>query len=127
MYIKGGNNTLADAISRLDYNPTMNRHAGDEDLDEYSSDEKWNEFITLFNHYDVKSCDTSNVNYKHNYSQAFANNLSDDKIYTVTIAEIADVQRRDPLWKSYFKEEDPRKETQNVIIEETEVLVKSQH
>ena len=67
------------------------------DSNEYSSDEKWNTFITLFNHYDVKSCDTSNVNYKYKYNQAFENNLSDDKIYPVAVAEIADVQMRDPL------------------------------
>ena len=30
MYIKGIDNTVADAISRLDYNPAMNRHADDE-------------------------------------------------------------------------------------------------
>jgi hypothetical protein len=126
MYIKGVDNTVADAISRLDYNPTKNRHADDEDSNEYSSDEKWNNFITLLNHYDAKSCDTPNANYKHNYSQAFANNLSDDEIYPVTVAEIADSQRRDPLWKSFFKEKDPKREIRKVIIEETEVLVKDQ-
>ena len=127
MYIKGVDNTVADAISRLDYDPTMNRHADDEDSNEYSSDEKWNNFITLFNHYDVKSCDISNANYKHNYSQAFANNLSDDKIYPVAVAEIADGQRRDPLWKPFFKEKDPKRAIRKVIIEETEVLVKDQN
>ena len=30
-YIKGVDNTVADAISRLDYNPALNRHADDED------------------------------------------------------------------------------------------------
>ena len=61
MYIKSVDNIVADAISRLDCDPTMNRHAAHVDSDECSSDEKWNNFITLFNHYDVKSCDTSNV------------------------------------------------------------------
>jgi hypothetical protein len=50
MYIKGVDNTVADDISRLDYNPTQNRHADDEDSDEYSSEEKWNNFLALFNH-----------------------------------------------------------------------------
>ena len=31
MYIKGIDNTVADAVSRLDYNPALNRHADDED------------------------------------------------------------------------------------------------
>ena len=54
-------------------------HANDEDSDEYSGDKQWNDFVTLFNHYDVKSGDISNVNYTYIYNQAFANNLSDDK------------------------------------------------
>ena len=31
MHIKGIDNNVADAVSRLDYNPTLNRHADDED------------------------------------------------------------------------------------------------
>jgi hypothetical protein len=123
-YIKGVDNTVADAISRLDYNPTKPRHADDEYLDECSSDEKWNNFLTLFNHYDVKSSGNSNENYKHNYSQAFANILSDDEIYPLMVTEIADAQRIDPLWKPLFKERDPEKDFCKVIIDETEVLVK---
>ena len=34
MYIKGVDNTVADAISWLDYDPTKNRHADDEESDE---------------------------------------------------------------------------------------------
>ena len=30
IYIKGVDNTVADAISRLDYNPELNRHTDDE-------------------------------------------------------------------------------------------------
>ena len=79
---------VVDAISQLDYNLTKNRHADDDDSDEFSSDEKWNNFLTLFNHCDVKSCDISNIIYKYNYSQAFANNLSDDNIYPLTVASL---------------------------------------
>ena len=31
MYIKGIDNTIADAVSRLNHNPALNRHADDED------------------------------------------------------------------------------------------------
>ena len=67
MYIRGVDNTADGAISRLGYDPTKNRHADDEDSDEYSSDEKWNNFLTLFKHYAVKSSDISNVNDKYKY------------------------------------------------------------
>ena len=65
-----------------------------------------------------------NTNYKYNYSRVFTNNLSDDEIYPLTVAEIADAQRSDPKWKSFFKKEDPEGKIRTVIIDETEVLVK---
>ena len=77
----------------------------------------------LFNHYDAMPSDTSNDSYNFNYSQAFANNLSDDEIYPLTVAEIADAQRSDPEWKKFFKYKDPKGKINKVIIDETEVLV----
>jgi len=123
MYIKGIDNTVADAVSRLDYNPALNRHADDED-EKLSKETKWNNFLTLINRYDTKSSDEMNTDSKYNYSQVFTNNLSDDEIYPLTVAEIADAQRSDPKWKSFFKKEDPEGKIRTVIIDETEVLVK---
>ena len=40
--------------------------------------------------------DEENNNYNHYYSQVFANNQSGDKIYLLTVAKTADVQRSDP-------------------------------
>ena len=45
-------------------------------------------------------------------------------ITTLTIAEIADAQRTDPKWNSFFNEEDPEGKIRKVIIDETEILVK---
>ena len=124
MYIKGIDNTVADAISRLDYNPAMNRHADDE-INSINKQVKWNNFLTLLNHYDTKSSDEKyNTDYKTSYSQVFINNMSDDEIYPLTVAEIADAQRVDLKWKSFFKQEDPRGKIRKVIIDETDVLVK---
>ena len=124
MYIKGIDNTVADAISRLDYNPAMNRYADDE-INSINKQVKWNNFLTLLNHYDTKSSDEKyNTDYKTSYSQVFINNMSDDEIYPLTVAEIADAQRVDPKWKSFFKQEDPRGKIRKVIIDETDVLVK---
>ena len=124
MYIKGIDNTVADAVSRLDYNPALNRHADDEDNKSLSKETKWNNFLTLMNRYDTKSSNETNTDYKTNYSQVFTNNLSDDEIYPLTVAEIADAQRADPKWKQIFKHKDPRGKIRKVIIDETEILVK---
>ena len=53
MYIKDVDNTVADTISRQDYNPTKTCQADDEDPSEYSSDETWNNFLTLFSQSDI--------------------------------------------------------------------------
>ena len=95
---------MADATSRLNYNPELNHHADDEKI---SKETKWNNFLTLFNHY--KTDNDENNNYTYNYSQVFATNQSDDEIYPLTVAEIADAQRSDPKWKIFFKEDDPKK------------------
>ena len=107
---------MADAISRLDYNPALNQHADDEDI---SKGKKWNNFPMLLNHYKTKDSDKENSNYNHNYSQVFADNQSDDEIYPLTIAEIADAHRSDSKWKSFYKEKDPKGKICPVIINDT--------
>ena len=119
MYIKGINNTVTDAISRLNYNPAMNRHTDDE-INSLSKNVKQNNFLTLLNHYDIKSSDkTYNTEYKTSYSQVFINNIKGGEIYPLTVAEIADAQRLDPKWKSFLKKEDPLGKIRRVIIDET--------
>ena len=105
LYIKGIDNTVADTISRLDYNPELNRHAG---TDKISQGTKWNNFLALLDHYKTKDGDGENSNYNHNCSQVFANNQTDDEIYTMTAAEIAEAQRSYPKWKSSLKKMIPR-------------------
>jgi len=89
MYTKGIDNTVADAVSRLDYNPALNRHVDDED-EKLSKERKWNNFLTLINCYDTKSNNEMNTDYKYKYSQVFANNLSNDEVYPFSVAEISD-------------------------------------
>ena len=105
MYTKGMDNTVTGAVSRLDYNPALNRNADDKD-EKLSKETKWTNYLTLINRYDTKSSDGMNTDYKLNYSQVFTNNLSDDKIYPLNVAKIADAQRSDPKWKSFFKKDD---------------------
>ena len=71
----------------------------------------------LLNHCDAKPSDSSNENCSFNYSQTFANNLSDDEIYPLTVAEIAGAQRSDPSWKTFFRHKDPKGKFNKVIID----------
>lgn len=112
-YIKGVDNTVADAISRLDYCPKINPHPEDE-LDskgnfrsEYSH-RKWNKLVSLFSHYqndDECVLDREDViEPKDCMSHVFANSAADDEeIYPVTVKEIADAQREDPKMKHIFE------------------------
>ena len=60
IYIKGIDNTMDDATSRLDYNPERNRHADDKEI---SKETKWNNFLTIIKHYKTKDGDEQNNNY----------------------------------------------------------------
>ena len=90
---------VANAISRLDQNPELNRHAADKDDSKVSKDIKWNNFITLINHYNTESSDEVNNNYTNDYINIFANNLHYDKIQPLAVSEIVDTQRVDPFWE----------------------------
>ena len=80
----------------------------------------------LMNRYDEKPSKEMNTDYNYNYSQVFTNNKSNDEIFPLTVAEIADAQRSDAKWKQFFKTKDPKRKIRKVIIDETEVLVKDQ-
>ena len=80
------------------YIPELNRHADDEKM---SKEKKWNNFLTLLNHFKTDSDDQNN-NYRHNYSQLFANNQNDDEIYSLTVGGIAVAQRSDSKWEKFF-------------------------
>eukprot|EP00957_Ditylum_brightwellii_P112489 8576118-Ditylum_brightwellii.AAC.1 len=67
IYIKGIDNTVADAIGRLDYNPDLNHHLHDDE--EMSKGAKWNRLLTLLSQYQPEDNDEQNNNYKQNYSQ----------------------------------------------------------
>jgi len=121
-YIKGVDNTVADAISRLDYNPKLNPHF--EDADAFSDEEvmehsKWTNCITLLTAYDMQDRDDTTDQddevdqsiHKECWSHdIFTHELDDeDEVYPATIREIADAQREDKDLKHIFKALDPKK------------------
>ncbi len=146
-YIKGVDNTVADAISRLDYCPKINPHPEDE-LDsngEFRSanvHSKWNKLISLFAHYqtdDDEECSFevedgespiscfSHVDEtpKSCFAHIFATSTADtDEIYPVTVREIADAQREDPKMNHIFERPGKDRRNQKMIIDDTVVLVR---
>jgi hypothetical protein len=84
-YIKGIHNTIADAISRLEYASPDNPSA-DETLQQ-----NWMTFSQCWCEYNKTHDNSTN---KHNYSMnnVFANRSSEEEIYPLTANEIAEAQ-----------------------------------
>ena len=152
-YVKGVDNTVADAISRLDYCPKINPHADDE-VDEHGKwrhndrHEKWNFMMTLWAHYDstvsLDDTDRPNSGVNSNFSVASVPQSSsevplmrelmahlfletedtEDSVYPVTINEIVEEQRKDEKWRKQLSNPSKRDHFKILIFDDTEVLVK---
>ena len=96
IYIEGIHNTVADAISRLEYNPTINT-TNEQNFANYAKfnmdSQRWNEFATFWHSYNENNpskhqpeCDLNNV---------FANHSDEEEIYFLTAQEVADAQKAD--------------------------------
>jgi hypothetical protein len=145
VYIKGVDNTVADAISRLDYNPEINP----KDLN-LSIRECYCHMATLLSHYGEDTSDDSDLLYigSHDHSNSpiakLTNDLSDmsindifaqngneaDEIYPVTVSEIVDAQKADRIYKRYLKATDSKTKTEMSkasisvkVIDDLDVLV----
>ena len=132
VYIKGIDNTVADAMSRLEYDPEKN-------IQDLTYNECFYNMAKLFSH-----CDTGDTNdiyfNSHNtindpvingmqdvsMQDVFANTGEDEEVYPVTITEIADAQRADNSLKRYFKRNAKRDPNDNItlkVIDDEDVLV----
>ena len=84
VYIKGIHNTVADAISRLDYGPV--------------SDDKstWMTFAQCWcYHTTAQQHEASTAYTEESMNQVFANRNEEDSIYPLTTREIAEAQTED--------------------------------
>lgn len=133
-YIKGEDNTVADAISRLDYCPKKNPH--DEDGDAFDRKElnvhqRWNDSVIFLSHlkYDEEEMEPSTK--KECWSQEiFAHHdVAEDEIYPVTIGEIASEQLRDKRLKKLFKHHDKKNfpHVRPLVLEGETVLCYRKH
>ena len=92
IYIKGIHNTVADAISRLDYNPQLKKtneytHAMLGVEPEKLTAQQWKSFAHHWRSYNESSMPTQA--YCFHMNEVFANHSDEDKIYPLTTEEIA--------------------------------------
>jgi hypothetical protein len=102
VYIKGIHNTIADAISRLEYDPTVNQTAENYHMikvrnmsSKCSDGQSW---MTVSKHWCNLETDTD----KHkDLNIALANHGEEDEIYPLTTIEIAEAQCKNRELKAY--------------------------
>jgi len=107
IYIKGIHNTVADAISRLDYDPKLNstneyNHATHVRSVKKEANQKWLMYSKFWSRYNKMQGD-SDEGKTIQLNQCFANRNEEDKIYPLTVKEIVEGQKTDNTLKQYFK------------------------
>ena len=94
MYIKGIHNTVADAISRLDYGPVKDDRSN------------WMTFAQCWcYHNSTQQHKVSIANSKESMNLVFANQNEEDAIYPLTAREIAEQQQQDNNLKTQAEKE----------------------
>ena len=109
MHIKGVHNTVADAISRLDFGLVQ--------------DEKANRmmFAKYWCHYTMHApTEESTHTHQHQINMVFANCSEEDVIYPLTVKEIAQAQEDDVVLKKLRKTD----KCSSQLVEDTQVLCK---
>ena len=114
VYIKGIHNTVADAISRLEY------VSPDTPSTDATMHQNWMTFSKCWCKYKLTHNNSTN---KHNYSMnsVFANRSEEEEIFPLTVKEIAEAQGLDKLFKATAIKEKYDK----TLIENTPVFCKN--
>ena len=107
IYIKGIHNTVADAISRLDYDPKVNstneyNHATHGISTKKRACQRWLMFSKLWSCYNEAQEDPDETNMIQ-LNEVFANRSEEDEIYPLTVNEIVEAQKADRTLKHFFK------------------------
>jgi hypothetical protein len=109
MRIKGIHNTVADAITRLDFGPVQDKNAN------------WMMFTKCWCHYTMHDpTEESTIIHQHQMNLVFANRSKEDVIYPLTVKEIAQAHKDDAVLKKLSKHD--KYSTQ--VVEDTQVLCK---
>ncbi len=97
VYIKGIHNTIADAISRLEYDPSINQTANSDSVQK----QNW---MTVSKHWcNLEMDDTAE--HEDQMNLVFANHGQEEDIYPLITIEIAEAQKKDRQIKIYFKKD----------------------
>ena len=103
IYIQRIHNTVADAISRLDYDPKLNttneyNHATHVKSTKVLSNQKWMMFSKVWSCFkETQDPDEFNT-IKMNH--VFTNRSEEDEIFPLTVKEIVEAQKADPILKT---------------------------
>ena len=109
VHINGIHNTVADAISRLDFGPVQDEKAN------------WMTFTKCWCHYTMHApTEESIINHQHQINMVFANRSKENVIYPLTVKEIAQAQEDDLVLKKLSKTD--KYSTQ--LVEDTQVWCK---
>jgi hypothetical protein len=107
VYIKGIHNTVADAVSRLEYDPSVNRTTESFHTTKVRNNSRqrqcWMTVSKQWCKLDVDSDNLDSYNKHNDWNLVFAHHKKEDEIYPLTLTEIADAQRKDQELKVYFK------------------------
>jgi hypothetical protein len=108
VYIKGIHNTIADTVSRLEYDPSVNQTAESFHTTKVRNNSHQRQcWMTVSNKWWELEIDSDNLDSytnKHNdWNLVFAHHKEEDKIYPLTLNEIVDAQCKDQELKVYFK------------------------
>ncbi len=132
VYIKGIHNTVADAVSRLEYDPSVNRIAECFHMTKVMNNSHqrqcWMTVPKKWCKPDIYSDNLDSYTDKHNdWNLVFAHYEEEDKIYPLTLTKIADAQRKDQEIKTYFKKNAKmlQKDIRLHLIEDIKVLCKN--
>ncbi len=100
IYIKGIHNIVADAVSWLEYDPSVNQTAESFHTMKVRNNSRQRQcWMTVSKKWCKLDIDSDNLNShtdKHNdWNIVFAHHEEEDKIYPLTLTEIADAQHKD--------------------------------
>jgi hypothetical protein len=132
VYIKGIHNTVADAVSRLEYDPSVNKTAESfytmKVRNRSRQRQCWKTVSKQWCELDVDSDNLDSYTDKHDDSNLmFAHHKEEEEVCPLTLTEIADAQHKDWELKAYFKKNTimPHKDMGIQLIEDTKVLCKN--
>ncbi len=132
IYIKDIHNTIADAVSWLEYDPNVNRTAESfhttKVRNNSSQRQCWMTVSKKWCKLDIDSDNLDSYTNKHDdWNLMFAHHKEEEEVYPLTSIEIADAQRKDQELKAYFKKRSimPQKDIGLHLIEDTKVLCKN--